>query len=378
MEDGALRRRANPMHNIFDALGKGLLRGTLHHGGDLHPAHEVTSPSQSVDGWFQPDPARDDQLRHRGTLGRMARGDPALFEPFHDPPDLDEVRDCIHKQLAVDRTRRRKARRDGAPRPPFPKLWLISAGRPRGVLHAYGFKPMRGWPEGFWQRSKPDALGLVVVRDLPGTRDTLMLRLMGAGPVLREAIAELQRLPGEAWERHVAMPLLLATRFDLPQDGSEEALEYMMSTQSLYEQWYQQVTEQGRSDGLKRGLEQGVAQGFQRGIEKGIEKGIEQGREQGREQALRQALLTVYRARFGGVPAEVAAIVDAAHELPRLERWIEKVAACSAEDFAAELRAGEPQEMRLFFKDLQVNEGGKAKKDEPAPPEKGATKTKEG
>ena len=305
------------MHNIFDELGKGLLRGTLNHGGDLHPAHEVTSPSQSIDGWFQPDPARDHRLRRRGTLGRMARGDPALFEPFHNPPDIDEVRDCVHKQLAVDRARRRKARREGAPRPPFPKLWLISAGRPRGVLQAYGFTPMRGWPEGFWQLRKPNALGLVVVRDLPRTRDTLMLRLMGAGPVLREAIAELQRLPDEAWERQVAMPLLLATRFNLPQDGAEEALEYMMSTQSLYEQWYQQVTEQA--------------------LEKGIEKGIKKGREQG----LRQALLTVHRARFGAVPAEIAATVEATQDAARLERWLELAASCTPADFAAALRAGE-------------------------------------
>ena len=169
---------------------------------------------------------------------------------------------------------------------------------------------MRGWPTGFWQLRKPHALGLVVVRDLPRTRDTLMLRLMGAGPVLREAIAELQRLPDEAWERHVAMPLLLATRFNLPQDGAEEALEYMMSTQSLYEQWYQQVTEQG------------------------IEKGLEQGRK-----GLRQAILAVYRVRFGEMPAELAAIVEATREVARLERWIEQVSDCTAEDFAAALRA---------------------------------------
>ena len=188
-----------------------------------------------------------------------------------------------------------------------PRLWLISAGHPRAALRAYGFKRMRGWPAGVWQRCDADALGLVVVCDLPRTRDTLILRLMGAGAVLREAIAELQRLPGEAWERRVAMPLLLATRLQLPQDGSEEAREFMMSTQSLYEQWAHQLTE------------------------KGIEKG--------REQTLRHALLTVYRARFGAVPAEMAATLDATHEVARLERWLEMVGACSAEDFASALRA---------------------------------------
>jgi len=44
---------------------------------------------------------------------------------------------------------------------------------------------------------------------------------------------------------------------------------------------------------------------------------------------------------FGAVPAEIAAIVEATHEVARLERWLEKAAACSAEDVASELRAGE-------------------------------------
>ena len=320
------------MRTIFDDLGKGLLRGTLDPGGELRRAHEVTSAPQTIDGWFQPDPARDDRLRLRGILGRMARGDPAMFEPFHEPPDVDEVRACIHKQLAVDRARQRKARSQGDPRPAFPRLWLISAGRPQAVLRAFGFRRRRGWPAGFWQRSEADAQGLVVVRDLPRTRNTLMLRVMGAGAVLREAIAELLRLPQEAWERQVAMPLLLATRFELPQDESEEAREFMMSTQSLYEQWAQQLTEQSRSDGLKQGLEQGLQQG--------IKKGIKQGRQQGRQQGLQQALLTVYRARFGAVSAEVVAIVEATREVDRLERWIEKVSAGSPEDVASEMRAG--------------------------------------
>jgi hypothetical protein len=46
----------------------------------------------------------------------------------------------------------------------------------------------------------------VVVKELPVTRDTLLLRLLGAGSVLKHAIAELQALPAEAPERRLALP----------------------------------------------------------------------------------------------------------------------------------------------------------------------------
>jgi hypothetical protein len=38
---------------------------------------------------------------------------------------------------------------------------------------------------------------LVVVSELPVTRDTLLVRLLGAGSTLKHAIAELQALPAD-------------------------------------------------------------------------------------------------------------------------------------------------------------------------------------
>jgi hypothetical protein len=47
---------------------------------------------------------------------------------------------------------------------------MFSAGRAERVLKGYGFTPLRGWPPGFHERWKEDAIGLVVLRDLPRTR----------------------------------------------------------------------------------------------------------------------------------------------------------------------------------------------------------------
>jgi hypothetical protein len=58
-----------------------------------------------------------------------------------------------------------------------------------------------------------------------------------------------------------------------------------------------------------------------------------------REQGLRIALRTVYSSRFGAMPAELSAVVEATRDAAQLERWLARVATCSAEDLAAEVRA---------------------------------------
>lgn len=297
----------------FDQLSKSLLRDTLAVGGQIHSEHEVPGATQTIDGWFVPDPARRPALDQRGLLGRLSRSIPALLEPFHDPPDIGEVRACIHKQLALDRHRQREAARAQEKRPPFPRLWILSAGRPRRVLKAYGFTPMPGWPLGCWRRSKADALGLIVIRDLPPVRDTLMLRLMGRGAVLRRAVADLGRLPEDAWERQVAMHHLMQFRIvvkDNPTDDEER--EYLMSTQSLYESWVQQTRDEGRKEGLK----------------------------EGHLAMARRSIRTVYEARLGPMPATLVEKLDATEDLARLEAWQAQVAVGSAEEIAAALAPG--------------------------------------
>jgi flagellar biosynthesis/type III secretory pathway protein FliH len=143
---------------------------------------------------------------------------------------------------------------------------------------------------------------------------------MGAGAVLREAHAELARLPADAWERTVAMPLLIALRFEIPHPCTEDEKEYLMSTQELYEQWMQQVE--------TKGLERGVKQGLERGVKQGLEQGA------------KQMLITVYKARFGTMPPDVVTAIDAMHDTATLSRWAELISTRSADEIAASVRGG--------------------------------------
>lgn len=155
-----------------------------------------------------------------------------------------------------------------------------------------------------------ERVGLVVLRELPRTRETLLLRLMGASEVLREAIAELGRLPTDAWERDVAMPPLLALRIEIPQDPTDEdEREYLMSTMELYEQWEQKIESKGVEQGVKKGPEQGV----------------------------KKMLPRLYQARFGAPPPAILAAIDAMHDADTLDHWADLFTGKSAEEIAAAL-----------------------------------------
>jgi hypothetical protein len=296
----------------FDQIGKKILRGALEPGGTVANQLEVPAgDAQAIDTWFEPAPGREAELERAGLLGRMA-AEPTMFEPFHVTPSIYEFRACLRKQLVHDHNRELEAAKREQPRPPFPRLWAIATGRPQGVLRSYGLVPIAGWPPGFYDGHEADARGVVVLRELPCARETLLLRLMGAGGVLHEALAELGRLPEDAWERQIAVPPLVAARFKIPQDAMDaEEREFVMDTQDLYEVWKQKFQEDGREQGVNLGLERGV----------------------------KQTLLAVYDARFGAMPAEIRTAIDATHDLATLERWSRLMATQSPQEIAAALRA---------------------------------------
>jgi hypothetical protein len=304
------------VHKRFDQLAKRILRALLARAGVVTHEHEVAGAAQEIDTLFRLSPALAMELERIGLVGRMIDSPSTIFEAFHEAPSVDDYRDSQRKQLLADHLDVLAARALGLPRPPFPRMWLLAAGRPRAVIKGYGLVRMPSFPEAFLEGQEAERVGVVVLRELPRTRETLVLRLMAAGEVLNEAMAELARLPEDAWERQVAMPALLALRFEIPHDSTDaEEQEYVMNSMELYEQWERQVRsearDQGRDQGLERGLEQGV----------------------------RKMLVSVYRARFGAPPPAITAALDAMHDPETLERWGELFAVKSADEIAAALTA---------------------------------------
>jgi hypothetical protein len=150
-----------------------------------------------ADLWVAPVRDQVGDLLRLGVLGRMIAQGPCLIEPFSSSPGIREVRTCVLQQYALDHAQFREAKRESRPEPPFPLQGLISSGRPETVLRRMNFRPMDGWPSGFWERDDCDALHVVVVRDLPRTPDTLYLRLLGRDRHFAQAVRELTALDGE-------------------------------------------------------------------------------------------------------------------------------------------------------------------------------------
>jgi hypothetical protein len=138
---------------------------------------------------------------------------------------------------------------------------------------------------------------LVVVSELPVTPDTLLLRLLGAGQVLQQAIAELKALRAEDPARSLALPLLVRLRLEIPTDPAQRTdddQEFLMQTQDIVETWRQEAIQEGLL----------VAQV--------------------------KALLTVLRARGIAVPDAAQRRIQAERDLARLERWLERASVANS------------------------------------------------
>ena len=288
------------MRSRFDQFIKQMTRAGFAPGGPVHTDQEVSPDARRIDVWFTPEaPGAEEALRPLGLLGRIGMT-ACTLEAFHRTPGGMEVMDCICKQHLF---RVMLARR--APRTPLPVQWVISSGRPETALVGLRFEALTAWGAGIYEAPPLTYTRLVVVAELPATRDTLLVRLMGAGGVLDRAIAELRMLPLDAPERSLALPILLSLRLEIPADPSERTeddQEFVMSTQDL------------------------------------VEKFIQEQRREGRQEAMREDVIDVFTERFGPPPGDVTAILGRTNDLATLRGWLKLVARSSAEEALAAIR----------------------------------------
>jgi hypothetical protein len=285
----------------FDQLGKQIGRQALGTSG-LTVAHDEISPdAQHADLRHEPDPARDAERARLGLLGRLASR-LCLIEIYSGAPDVDEVLDCVTKLIAFRRKRARTVRRKRAERFVEPFLWIIAAGRPTAVLADLETRPASGWPAGVYFGPALLRVGLVVAGELPRERDTLLVRLMAAGPLLPQAIEELRALPADAPERVVAEQILLNLQHALGKkpDRSPEEQEFIVT---MYKTW-EDAEREARAKGLKEGRKEGL--------------------KEGRAAEAARAVLTVLRVRGIEVPDAVRERILAEGDPARLERWHER------------------------------------------------------
>jgi hypothetical protein len=311
---------AAPMRTRYDQFGKQMVRTALEPRGPVETDAEVPADTRRIDLWFMPDPARDAIPDHLGVLGLIARG-PSTLEFFHNTPSGDELAACLIKHgefrhfLSLRRTP-----------PPVPTQWVVSSGRPDGGIDGLWLRPIAGWPTGVYEGPPLLWTRLVVVNELPVARDTLLVRLLGAGSVLKQAIAELKELPAEAPERTLALPILLRLRLTVPSDPTKQTTddqEFLMDTQDIVETWRREAIQEG----VEQGIEQGLEQGFRQGLKQGLKHGVA------------HSVVEVYEARFGAMPEDLRAVVEDTDDEPTLVTWLRLAGTRSADEIAQAIRS---------------------------------------
>jgi hypothetical protein len=260
-------------------------------------------------------------------------GGATTFEFFHRTPSSEDLAACVIKHGDFRHVLSQRDRFSS-----IPVQWVISSGRPEGGIAGLWLRPMSTWPSGIYEGPPLLWTRLVVVSELPVARDTLLLRLLGAGRVLKQAIAELKTLRTEAPERILALPVLLRLRLEVPVDSAKQTSddqEFLMDTQDIVESW--------RREAIQEGVKQGVEQGIKQGVEQGIKQGVEQGIKQGVERGVACSLFDIYEVRFGSVPGDLRAIVDETHDEPTLRAWLKLAGTRPADEIASVIRASRPR-----------------------------------
>jgi hypothetical protein len=102
------------------------------------------------------------------------------------------------------RARNKKRKAKGQEPVPFvePMLWILAVAISEPVLRKLQVTTRAGWPEGvYFHGDDLFRVGIVVANKLQRDRSNLLVRIMVAGPLLPEAIADMGGLPADAKER---------------------------------------------------------------------------------------------------------------------------------------------------------------------------------
>jgi len=239
------------MRESFDAQSKESLEVLLEDVGTVVRGLDVAAAAQRFDLWFTPDPAHHDERMRRGLLGVLV-DDPegCALEPFRNTPDLAAVDDCVRRIANHRHHLALAAERQQPPtRPARPWVIVLSPGDPLSARVEYGLTTPE-WP-GVYRTPRGTGLIFVVLAELPVTRETLALRMLARGPTLKRAMQELAALPPDAWERKL-VDVLLRWRRTIPETfgvPSQEEVEFMAATGSLFEEFQTENRNVGRNEG---------------------------------------------------------------------------------------------------------------------------------
>jgi hypothetical protein len=291
------------MHHPYDDLAKKVGKGALEASGRTTVEHAISRSAQRADIRHDPDPAHTVERARLGLLGRIAEI-LCLIEVYGHAPDGGEWRACLTKHFAHWDAGARKARAENKRRKakglepePFikPMLWILAAAFSEPMLRKLKVRTRASFPPGvYFHGDDLHRVGIVVASKLPRDRSTLLVRIMVAGPLLPDAIADLAALPADAPERGLV-------------EGDLVDLERVLGAKP------------------RRTLEEEEIVAMVQGTFTEARKwGLDEGRTEGRAEANARAVLTVLRVRGIAVSDAERERILTEKDPAQLERWHER------------------------------------------------------
>ena len=262
------------MRARLDQLGKNILHDLLGAFGAVEPGMDGASIDGEAFGlWYAADPARPAvQAGEAPGLLQSLAVSSCLIELCSGAADESAFHAFAARRYRWQRVLEQRSGR----REPLPLLWVLSAERPEAWFKSFGFALVADGPQKHYKTAASGwKIRLAVLADLPRSRDTLLLRLLGSAPVRRQAARELVVLPPDAWEAVIALPWLARLLFEVPAQAAElppEERDFIMETREWFEQLQRQLREEGVAQGLSRGREEGFARGRLQAISRLAEK----------------------------------------------------------------------------------------------------------
>ncbi|UZO76611.1 flagellar assembly protein H [Microcystis aeruginosa str. Chao 1910] len=237
-----------------DQFAKNYLEQLLSPLGIVEISKEVSDETRQIDLFFSPnaEPNPDDL----GLLGRIVLNT-VLIEPYRNPPNRSEIRNCLAKLLAILAELQRQAKRENQSynEDNAPRLWILSPSVGITVIEGFGAKLEPEWPEGVYFLPSLYRTAIIAINQLPVTAETLWLRLLGRGKTQNQAVRELLELPqGNAFRENV-LELLISWRVNMEINNilETEDREVFMTLSQTYQEWKEATKREGRLEGKLEG-----------------------------------------------------------------------------------------------------------------------------
>ena len=254
---------------VHDQFAKHFLEELLTLLGKVNINREVSDEPRQIDVFFSPNPENIENAPDLGILSRII-STPVLFEVFRNPPNQNNIRECVLKLFVLIAEIRRQAKRERRKlkEEELPYLWILGTSVSKPILEGFDAKLEEKNPvEGVYVLSKFLRTGMISVSRLPINQETLYLRILGRGETQSGAVQELLNLPQANPMRQKIAELLVSWRIsiEIQEQLKKEDQEVFMALSQIYLEWKEATKQEGRLEGLQEGRLAGLQEGLQEG-----------------------------------------------------------------------------------------------------------------